>query len=159
MSSGNSFDICARRARSTVQRTVEIDADRQPLDSIERAPAGRARALGRPIHLIANRVAAHLMDSGQHEHRARGVDAHRAVERVGAHQHLAAAHGGERRMGVEAPGDQREECAGHERRAPAPAGREQRVRRPRRRRTEPCKRAAQEFEQSIEAIRHGEDSS
>ena len=48
----------------------EIDADRQALDRLEGGRAGRARALGRPIHLIANRVAAHLMDSGKYEHRA-----------------------------------------------------------------------------------------
>ena len=98
------------------------------------------------------------MDSGQHEHRAGGVDAHRPVERVGARQDLAAAYGLKWRMGVKTINDQTEDGDG--RHAPTkapqavgegPEGSSQENAEPAQRFNEPT---SHELEKGIQATRH-----
>ena len=103
----------------------EVDADRQSLDRLKRGGTRGARAFERPIHLVANRVAAHLVDAGQHQHGARGVDTGRAVECIGAYQDLPASHGLEGRVQVQPIDEQGRERADEEPPANAPRTRDE----------------------------------
>jgi hypothetical protein len=75
--------------------------------------------------LISNRVASHLMDSGQHENRAGRIDAHRSVKRVAARQDLAAANRFKWRMDAQTIHDQTQDGGNDNTPSKAPEARDE----------------------------------
>ena len=95
------------------QRTVKsTPIDSPSFDWNGAAPV--ALRIERPVDLIARRVAAHLVDAGQYQHRTGGVTLRRAVEEIGAHHNLPALHARQRRVAVERVAAGHEEPEHHE---------------------------------------------
>ena len=96
----------------------QIDADREALVRLKGRRPRRTRALGRPVHLVAGRVTADLLDSREHQHGSRTVGPGRAVEHIGADEHFAPMHRSEGRVDEAAVAERREDQGSHEPRAP-----------------------------------------